>query len=713
MKKSRQETFNYIKFYIFESNRVYFFLRNIFIIICFGLGVLRSQTTPFYVKAQMLNGTFKVYHPKPFELNSEAAAEVVNLFVDELDRSGFILTEYERNAIKRNGSGLFEQIESKNDEYITNAHAIFKRALNSYDSILTIINLKGLLFSDKDSISFLPYTSKPFYSPDIKKHMARIERYIKSVSLDRVLNTVDYDKLNEEQFYAKAREFSKPIIKNIKRNVQELLNNSYQYTESCLLNALAHRYDPHSNFFTDEQKQEFSKHLAVEVESFGFYFNENDKAVAEIGYIEPGGAAWMSNEVHEGDLFISMQLGNVIYTNEDFSADELQKKMESSDEKTMTLTLRKKNGLQKTVKLVKHKAASDENSVKGYILRGNGAVVAYMALPSFYTDMQNQTLPGCANDVAKELLKLEGDSVQGLILDLRNNGGGSMLEAINLAGIFIDEGPLFIYKEKNKKPALIKDINRGSIFKKPLVVLINEASASASELFSNIVQDYNLGIVVGQTSYGKGTAQQVIPLDTMLLINRNFNRLKTDYIKITNGKFYRLNGSTHQGKGVVPHVQLPATPGYSLIKECKEEFYLPPDSIIKKVVYTPHPALGIAQITQASQTRVNSSPDFKKFTLYSDSVNTYIGKMHRIALSRTGYLKNKIHSDRLFMGFEQALKGKNNVISCFNNSFDKKLYEVNQTVKDFNTRVIEAISQDMFINESYLIINDLINQQPK
>lgn len=661
----------------------------------------------------MLNGTFKLYHPRPFELNSVGAIEVVDLFVNDLDRSGFILTETDRSAIKQNGSALFEQIDSRNDEYINNAHAVFKRAVISYDSILTVISLKGLLFNSKDSISFLPYTSKPFYSPDLKKHAARIERYIKSVSLDRVLNTLDYDKLSEEEFYAKAREFSKLIIKNIKRGIKEITDKSYVYTESCLLNALARRYDPHSNFFTDEQNDEFNKHLSAEVESFGFYFNENDKGIAEIGYIEPGGAAWMSNEIHEGDLFISMQLGNVIYNNEDFSADELQRKMESPGEKSMVLTLRKKNGLQKTVKLVKHKAASDENSVKGYILKGKGASVAYMALPSFYTDMENQTLPGCANDVAKELLKLEGDSIQGLILDLRDNGGGSMLEAINLAGIFIDEGPLFIYKEKNKKPTLIKDINRGSIFKKPLVVLINEASASASELFSNIVQDYNLGVVVGQTSYGKGTAQQVIPLDTMLLLSNNVNRLKTDYIKITNGRFYRLNGSTHQGRGVIPHIQLPATPGYGLIKESKEEFYLAPDSIIKKVVFTPHPALNITQIAQASQARVNSSPDFKNYKLYSDSVNAYIGKTHRIALNRAGYMKNKNQSDRLFTGFEASLKAGSNSISCFNISFDKKLYEVNQMVKDFNARVIEAISKDMFINESYLILNDLINQQPK
>lgn len=661
----------------------------------------------------MLTGTFGVYHIKPIILNENTSKEVVDLFISNLDNVGSILKESDVKALKKGGDQLFNQCAAKKDDYVEGAHAIYLKALNCYDSILTVIAAKTLNFAEKDTITFMPISITTYYSASIKNHAKRMEKYIKSRSFDRVLNTDSYKNLSEEEFIAKARDFSKGIISNFKKNIQEQIKKSYSTVESTLLNAIALRYDPHSNYFTEEQNKEFNKHLSATIESFGLRFDEDEDALTRVSYIEPGGAAWMSNEINEGDLFISVKLGNSTITNEEISAYDLQLKIENTDEKKMDLVIRKKNGLVKTVKLIKHKIASDENTVKGYIVSSGGLNIGYLSLPSFYTDMEDQTLPGCANDVAKEILKLEGDSIKGLIVDLRNNGGGSMLEAINLAGIFVDEGALFIYKVGTKKPALIKDINRGSIFKKPIIVLINETSASASELFSNIVKDYNLGLVVGQTSYGKGTAQFVIPLDTNEQRSKLASRSSADYIKITNGKFYRVNCSTHQGVGVVPDITLPPTPGYSIYKESKEFFYLPPDSIVKKVIYVPNPPIEVASLKSLSETRIIASADFKQYKQISDSVNRFVYSANRIPLTVKSYKKSKDETDKLFYAFESAVKAKQNIIYCRNNTFDKKLNEVNETVMEFNKKVVQSIQQDLFINESFLIFKDLINQQNK
>jgi carboxyl-terminal processing protease len=321
--------------------------------------------------------------------------------------------------------------------------------------------------------------------------------------------------------------------------------------------------------------------------------------------------------------------------------------------------------------------------------------------------MEQNTAPGCANDVAKEILKLEGDSITGLIIDIRNNGGGSMLEAVNLAGIFVDEGPLFIYKEKNKKPALVKDINRGSIFKKPLVVMINETSASASELFSNIVKDYNLGLVVGQTSYGKGTAQNVYPLDTNVLRVRNGMATATDFIKVTQAKFYRLNNSTHQGTGVVPDVVLPSSPGYSIYKESKEAFFLESDVVTKNVVYTPNPVISVAGIQQKSAERIQKSTDFKRYKQSSDSIVDFLNNPPKLVLKFKEFKKYQEYSENLYKSYEKAVQSTTTDIKCLNNTFDKKITEVNEQTKEFNEKVRESIEKDLFINEAFYIINDL------
>lgn len=682
------------------------------IIISLLCGFLNSQTS-FSEKAKKLTGTFGIYHYRPIELNAVTSTQVCDLYIDELDNKGVILKQNDIQQILKNKTELFDQINNGNDELLRNSVAVYKAALVSVDSILTLLSGKTLSFYDNDTVHFLPVTTKTFYSPDIKYHSRRMERFIKSKSYDRVCNAEDFDKLTEKEFNDRAREYSKTIIENFRKNIKEQIAVVNKKCETALLNAIAQRYDPHSNYFNEEQNQEFTKQLSSTVESFGLFFDEDDDGNIVVGFIEPGGAAWQSNEVNEGDILVSLKMGTAVLTPEGNSFSDLQEKLDKTAENKISLTLKKQNGQQKTVKLIKQKIASAENTVKGYILKKGKDKIGYISLPSFYTDMEDRQHPGCANDVAKEIVKLQNDSISGLIIDLRNNGGGSMLEAMNLAGIFVDEGPLFILKEKNKKPYLVKDINRGSLFKKPLVVMINETSASASELFSNIIKDYNIGLVVGQTSYGKGTAQNIIPLDTNALSNKLMSATNEDFIKITNSKFYRLNCTTHQGNGVVPDVMLPGSPGYMLFKENKEKFFLESDSVTKKVMYSANLPINMDAIRNNSSERIKNSADFKKYIGNTDSVTATLLSTQKIPIKFAEYKKYKVENNKLFSSFERAAETKTPEINCVNNTFDKKLSEVNEVTKEFNDRILESIKKDIFIGESFYIINDLIQQQKK
>lgn len=660
----------------------------------------------------MLIGTFSVYHPQPISLNESTSSETVELFINEISERGFYLIESDKRALLSEKNKLFEQIQNNSANYIQNAIKVYDHALQRTDSILDKLSTKTISYADNDSITFLT-TSRVFYSPNIKYHAKRLERYVKSRAYDWVLNTEGYEKLTESEFNTKAIEFTKNIIQNYRRKIKEQQERANIYIEACLLNAIALRHDPHSNYFTEEQNRNFNKQLSSQIESFGVFFNENEEGVIIVSHLEPGSSGWNSNEINEGDVFISFRMGNDLVTNENTTAYEIQDKIDNSVEKKIILTLKKQNGLIKTIKLIKQKIASEENNVKGYLLSQNGLNIGYISLPSFYTDMVDQNKPGCANDVAKELLKLESDSIQGLILDLRNNGGGSMQEAMDLAGIFIDEGPLFIYKERNKKPTLIKDVNRGSIFKKPLIVMINESSASASELFSNIVKDYQVGVVVGQNSYGKGSAQNILPLDTNILRYKSIANSNKDFIKMTHAKFYRLNCSTHQGIGVVPDISLPSSPGSGLYKENKELYYLLPDSVVKKVVYSPLPALPIQILQANSKERIDKSYEFKRYKSTSDSIDKYILTSYKVPIKFKSYKSKKEENDKLYISYERSLEMNENKVNCRNNTFDQKLTEVNINTKEFNSRIVKSIASDIFVNETFNIIKDLINQQKK
>jgi len=678
-----------------------------FVLFCFVQLSSFSQSGSFSSKAQKLIGTFSVFHYKPIPINETTSGETVDLFIKDLDNIGIVLKQSDINGLQFDKAQLFNQVNANSEVYFKNAQAIYTKALVTVDSLLTLLSTKKINFTENDTARSLELNAKTFYSPSIKYHLKRLERNIKSRSFDRVVNTDSYEKLTETEFNDKAAEFSKTIIANFQKNIKEMLVEANKTVETDLLNAIALRHDPHSNYFNQEQNKEFTKQLSAQVESFGFYLSEDDDGNIKVVYIEPGGSAWTSNEVNEGDLFISVRIAGNVVTNDGNTAEDIQDKIDKTNENKLELTLKKQNGQLKTVKLIKQKTASVDNTVKGYVLKNKSGNVGYISLPSFYTDMEQNTAPGCANDVAKEILKLEGDSITGLIIDLRNNGGGSMLEAMNLAGIFVDEGPLFIYKEKNKKPSLVKDINRGSIFKKPLVVMINETSASASELFSNIVKDYNLGLVVGQTSYGKGTAQNVYPLDTNVLRVRNGMATATDFIKVTQAKFYRLNNSTHQGTGVVPDVVLPSSPGYSIYKESKEAFFLESDVVTKNVVYTPNPVISVAGIQQKSAERIQKSTDFKRYKQSSDSIVDFLNNPPKLVLKFKEFKKYQEYSETLHNSYEKAIQSTSNDIKCLNNTFDKKITEVNEQTKEFNEKVRESIEKDLFINEAFYIINDL------
>ena len=641
-------------------------------------------------------------------MTESSSSEIVDLFIKDLDTRGIILTQHDVNLLEKDKSQLINQINSNDETYYNRVQNIYLKSLKTLDSILTVLSNKKLNFNENDTMKSLPIGSKMYYSPTIKYHVKRLERNIKNRAYEKVASINGFESLTEQAFNEKAIEFSKAIILNFQKNNNELIKDANKTVETTLLNAIALRHDPHSNYFNKEQNNDFNKQLSSKIESFGFYLKDNDNGNIQISYIEPGGSAWISNEVNEGDIFVSVKIGSIESSSDGNAAYDIQSKLDNTSENKIILSLKKQNGQVKVIELIKQKTASLDNTVKGYILKSKLGNIGYISLPSFYTaDMSSQNAPGCANDVAKEILKLQADTINGLILDLRNNGGGSMLEAMNLAGIFVDEGPLFIYKEKNKKPYLIKDINRGSIYKKPLVVMINEISASASELFSNIVKDYNLGVVVGQTTYGKGTAQNVFPLDTNLLKIPNGMESATDFIKVTNGKFYRLNNTTHQGVGVTPDIQMPSSPGYAIYKENKESYFIEPDVVNKNVVYTPNAPIYMPALQQKSSERIQNSPDFKRYIQSSDSIANFLNSSQKLVLRFNEFKKYKQLNDNMYSSFEHAVQSTNNTIKCLNNTFDKKISELNEQSKEFNTRVRESIEKDLFINEAFYIINDL------
>ncbi|MBI3240459.1 MAG: carboxy terminal-processing peptidase, partial [Flavobacteriia bacterium] len=341
--------------------------------------------------------------------------------------------------------------------------------------------------------------------------------------------------------------------------------------------------------------------------------------------------------------------------------------------------------------------------------------IGYIPIPSFYLDDEEDSRQGCANDVAKEIIELKQDSIEGLVIDLRYNGGGSMREAMGLAGIFIDEGPVAVYKPKTGKPFLLKDLNRGSIWDGPLILLVNSASASASEFVTATLQDYNRAVIVGSRTFGKGTAQNVMLADSTALKagKTGANESPFGYLKITNGKFYRVTTVSHQGKGIQPDIKIPGIIEKVMDMESDYPYYLPGDTVNKKVVFNKLSPLPNAELATQSAKRVNSSSKFNRVKQVGDSLVNAHKKDETVAMTLKDFKiyfgKQKKFDETIESLFEQ----EDAAITVLNNSANEKVNTMDEFQRKNTNNAIEVVKKDLILHEGIYILNDLITHTNK
>jgi carboxyl-terminal processing protease len=341
--------------------------------------------------------------------------------------------------------------------------------------------------------------------------------------------------------------------------------------------------------------------------------------------------------------------------------------------------------------------------------------IGYITLPDFYVNWSDSSGLGCANDLAKCILKLKKDNIEGLILDLRGNGGGSLKEAVDISGIFIDYGPIIAMKGNTDEVLVLKDFSRGSIYTGPLIVMIDEESASASELVAGVLQDYNKALIVGYNSFGKATSQQVFALDPKKM---DFAGIQVEedptlgYANITTNILYRVTRSWNQINGVVPDITLPFA--LNSTKHESERAYpnaLIPDSIHKKMPFIPSPKLPVTKIAELSKQRISSEKLFSEYiqfkeqfeakqlndTLYHYDLYKELGKRNEWQTLNKAFKKYK---DELTLNFTPS-----------SNTYDAEIYATNEVLKMYHDKFMKQINRDIELAETIEIMNDLINNK--
>ena len=400
-------------------------------------------------------------HYLPVKWNDTSSAMLYKKWMEKLDDEKLFFTQNEIAVLETYKTKLDDELSGRGWEFYDKSTALYKTCLKRTDSILQILLAKPFDFSKPDNVLW-PFTAN---AQSVAELSQRWQKFLKWRVLENNAGKLSDDgKTISETLSADFVQLEKDAREKAKKQERSFINGLVKTPEQFktvmeddYLNAIAWCYDPHTSYMSMKEKKEFDTEMSASEFSAGFELEENDKGDLAISFLQPGGSAWRSGQLHTGDQVIKVKIDGLEKDIAEIDEDELERMLGGNSQSDLEVTVKTAAGELKTVKLRKEKIDDEEGIVKSYVLHGHKNI-GYINLPGFYsreeetvTDEKDIKYDGCANDVSKEIVKLRKDTIAGLILDLRYNGGGSMWEAMQLAGIFIDIGPVASVKEKDGK----------------------------------------------------------------------------------------------------------------------------------------------------------------------------------------------------------------------------------------------------------------------
>jgi len=572
--------------------------------------VIASQA---FIVTRMVNK----FHVQPRQLDDVFSADLLKLLLNKADGSKMYFTQSDINTFNSFATKLDDEIKTRQTSFLDVFVTRYQQRLQQADSLVKAITAKKI---DLMATEMVTPGVDANYVADLNGMRLKWYQYIKSKMVDIIADIVPSTFKGVSPQEKKFLDSLEVVVRNKMQlrlhnritRILEFPSGFSQYTGNLYCKAIALCYDPHTEFFPQTEKENFESALGQQPFRFGFRLKASPTGGSVIDNLQPGSPAFKSGKLHSGDKIMQLQWeGKAAIDVSSSSTGEVSQILDASNHDKLLLTVKTADGKIEQVPLMKEQmeADDDEDKVKSFVLKGSKNI-GYIYLPAFYSDWEDNSdgVKGCANDVAREIIKLKKENIQGVILDLRYNGGGSVMEAVDLAGIFIDAGPVAQFKTKEPKPITLKDGNRGTVFDGPLVIIVNGYSASASELIAGTLQDYHRAVIVGTPTFGKATGQRVFPMDTTITYENADSKRTTNYIKITTSLLYRVNGTTAQAKGVQPDIFIPDVLQAYAETEAEEPNVLQVKPIDPNKYYTP---LAPIAINTAIQQEVKDNSHFK------------------------------------------------------------------------------------------------------
>ncbi len=519
-------------------------------------------------------------HFSYIEYDDAFSERVFNLFLDQMDYSKrfFLRTDIESFRIYEHQ--LDDALKNKSTQFLLAASDTFEQRLEYLEALYPQLLAEPFDFSVPDEVETDP--DKRDYPNSFSELDAFWKRILKYQVLTRVYDAykdqMENDSLEQKSLAIIEEEAREKVLKNNRDWFKRLRENDFSDHRDLYINCLTAAFDPHTSFFPPRDKENFDISMSGQFEGIGATLTVKDGYIT-VNAIVPGSASDRQGELEVEDKILKVAQGpeepvDVV----DMPLDEAVQLIRGKKGTEVQLTIRKADETVKVIPIIRDVVVLEETYAKSLILERENKI-GYIRLPKFYADFSQSGAKSSADDMKTEIQKLMDEEVEGLIIDLRNNGGGSLQDVVKIAGYFIESGPIVQVKARNFPPLILEDTDPEVLYQGPLTILVNSYSASASEILAAALQDYNRAIVLGSKStFGKGTVQKMIDLDRVIPFNlRHLSPLGA--LKMTIQKFYRINGQTTQLQGIIPDIIFPDAQTYLEVGERELDYPLPFDTI--------------------------------------------------------------------------------------------------------------------------------------
>ncbi len=646
-------------------------------------------------------------HYEPSDINDAFSEEVFTSFIESVDPAKRFFIQSDIDEFAQHKTLIDDQIKTENLSFYFTVHLrLMQRMLESKAYYKEILQ-HPFDFNVDETID-VNFENQPYAKNQLE--LIKVwQKQLKHSTMVRLHDKLEDElekKKNDSLYVAKSfAELEKEARESTLKNLDDFFSfmDDLDHTDwfANYINSIAENFDPHTSYLAPKAKKRFDISMAGKLEGIGAVLQKRNDYTRVVEVVS-GGPAWRAGELEVGDLILKVAQGNEPPL--DIVGMRLDDAIEFIKGKKGTearLTIKKVDGTIKVISIIRDIVEIEETFVKSTLVNYQDKKYGVINLPKFYIDFDEKSYRNSATDMAKEVERLKQENVEGLVIDLRDNGGGSLETAIDIAGLFIAEGPVVQVKYRGEKPMIKNDTDKRIFWNGPLVVLVNELSASASEIFAAAMQDYNRAVIIGsKQTFGKGTVQNLLPLN-------NYYRYKDDLgaLKVTIQKFYRVNGGSTQLNGVNSDVALPDRYTYMDFGERDQKKPLVWDKIAEAKYQPWNNYDNLKEVILKSNYRVANNPHFN---LIDENAKWLKKNQDETTVSlKYSTFKNDVENHKQKSKKFESIANYSNNLTFSSPTYELPLIEKDSILSKKREVWHKSLSKDIYVEEALHVLSEL------